>query len=85
MSSVGPECYEGYYCREGVNTPAPSENNTGDGCEYHTIYVYTACVTFKSWKPTAPKIGMRLFETIHQPTMPPIVIVFLFCSVLSDR
>lgn len=31
MSSVGPECYEGYYCREGVNTPAPSDNNTGDG------------------------------------------------------
>lgn len=34
MSSIGPECYPGYYCREGVNTPAPSENNTGDGSKY---------------------------------------------------
>ena len=44
MDSVGPECYAGYYCREGVNTPAPSENNTGDGRKILVYHDTDTCV-----------------------------------------
>lgn len=41
---TGP-CMAGYYCLYGVDTPAPSNNNTGFGGSYSFIFY---CVCFKT-------------------------------------
>ena len=37
VNVTGP-CQPGYYCQLGVDTPAPTNNNTGFGGEYRRIY-----------------------------------------------